>query len=139
MHAGSDTNPGTLWWDTSYAGFTCDNGADGVGVFREDSPEAGDNCWSVNSASARRGEPPYHVPAVEFRPQPEGSRSTTKFEAAPLAPPLRARTRANGTYFLYRVACCRRTCSEPPSCLQVAPRQAERRGPMRSARPSYCL
>jgi hypothetical protein len=49
---GTDTNPGTIYWNTSYAGFYCDNGVPGgVGIFRLDGPSG---CWT-----------PY-VPAAQF-------------------------------------------------------------------------
>jgi Putative Ig domain len=43
---GTDPNPGTIFWDTTYGGDYCDNGAAGVGVFRLDSPGSGNNCWA---------------------------------------------------------------------------------------------
>lgn len=64
---GSDPEPGTVYWDTGYAGFYCDGGAAGVGIFRIDTP-AGDGsgatsgCWSVNGNTSA----PYYVPAVQF-------------------------------------------------------------------------
>lgn len=48
-YAGTDAEPGTLFWDTSVAAFYCDGGAGGVGTFRRDA-----NCWD-----------PY-VPVVDF-------------------------------------------------------------------------
>ena len=68
VKVGSDPNPGTLWWDTSYAGFTCDNGADGTGIFREDSPEPGDNCWGIayQNGVSNTSTAPYYVPSVHF-------------------------------------------------------------------------
>jgi hypothetical protein len=51
---GSDPNPGTIFWDSTDAGFYCDSGAAGSSVFRLDSPGTGNQCWS-----------PY-IPAVEF-------------------------------------------------------------------------
>ncbi len=41
---GSQVHPGTLYWDSSYAGFYCDEGAAGTGTFRLDSPSSA--CWS---------------------------------------------------------------------------------------------
>jgi hypothetical protein len=60
---GSDANNGTIYWDTTYAGFYCDGGTDGVGVFRNDSPGAGNGCWTVG---ATPNVAPYIIPAVQF-------------------------------------------------------------------------
>lgn len=49
---GSKPFPNTLYQNTVYAGNYCDNGADGVGVFRLDS--ASNRCWTG------------YVPAVQF-------------------------------------------------------------------------
>lgn len=59
---GSDLDNGTIYWDTTYAGFYCDGGTDGVGVFRNDSPEPGDQCWEPGANDT----PPYYIPAVQF-------------------------------------------------------------------------
>lgn len=67
VKVGSDPNPGTAWWDTQTASNYCDDGADGVGFFREDSPEPGDNCWSANSTSPP-WMAPYYVPSVQLSP-----------------------------------------------------------------------
>jgi hypothetical protein len=61
---GTDTNPGTLWWDTSYAGWTCDGGTGYLGVFHMDAPGGSTTCWSDNAPSYSGA--PYLVPAVEF-------------------------------------------------------------------------
>jgi hypothetical protein len=58
---GSQVNPGTLYWDSTYAGFYCDEGAGGTGTFRLDSP--GNACWS--------GEGYAYIPAVAFYTAPE--------------------------------------------------------------------
>ncbi len=60
---GTDNDNGTIYWDTTYAGFYCDGGTDGVGIFRNDSPEAGDGCWTVG---ATPDVAPYYIPAVQF-------------------------------------------------------------------------
>jgi hypothetical protein len=52
VSVGSKPHPDTIWWDTQYAGNYCDNGAEGVGVFRLDSPTSA--CWGG------------YVPAVQF-------------------------------------------------------------------------
>jgi hypothetical protein len=66
---GSDPYQGTVYWNTSVAGFYCDAGAAGTGTFRIDEPtpytaNAGQtsNCWSVNNNSSS----PWYVPAVQF-------------------------------------------------------------------------
>lgn len=58
---GTDTNPGTLWWDTTVAPWYCDSGAAGTGTFRLDSP--GNGCWGENDPYTSA---PYYVPAVQF-------------------------------------------------------------------------
>jgi hypothetical protein len=60
VSVGTDTYPGTVDWNTSYAPFYCDGGTGGVGTFRQDEPSPS-SCWSVNSD----GNPPYYVPAVK--------------------------------------------------------------------------
>jgi hypothetical protein len=60
---GTDSNNGTIYWDTGYAGFYCDGGTDGSGIFRNDSPEPGDGCWTVG---ATPDVAPYYIPAVQF-------------------------------------------------------------------------
>jgi hypothetical protein len=52
ISAGSNLNPGTVFWNTSYAPFYCDGGAAGFGFFRLDSPTSA--CWGGL------------VPAVQF-------------------------------------------------------------------------
>jgi len=66
---GSDPNPGTIYWDSTYAGFYCD-GSFGVGVFRLDSPGTGNQCWS-----------PY-IPAVQFNAVSSPSPSITSLNYA---------------------------------------------------------
>lgn len=58
---GTDTNPGTLWWDTTVASFYCDGGAAGTGTFRLDSP--GNACWGENFPYTSA---PFYVPAIQF-------------------------------------------------------------------------
>ena len=53
---GSQVHPGTLYWDSSYAGFYCDAGAGGTGTFRLDSP--GNACWEEGGH--------LYIPAVAF-------------------------------------------------------------------------
>jgi hypothetical protein len=69
---GTDPNPGTIWWNDQNPNFYCDNGADGSNIFREDSPEPGDNCYSLASTLGTQAEgpwtPPWVVPAVAFYP-----------------------------------------------------------------------
>jgi hypothetical protein len=60
---GTDANNGTIYWDSTYAGFYCDGGTAGVGVFRNDSPGAGNGCWTVG---ATPDVAPYLIPAVQF-------------------------------------------------------------------------
>lgn len=62
LSAGSDPNTGTVFWNTSFAPFYCDNGANGLGFFRLDSPGAGFGCWSFGAPNTL----PAYVPAVEF-------------------------------------------------------------------------
>lgn len=62
LSAGSDPNTGTVFWNTSVAGFYCDGGANGSGFFRLDSPGAGNGCWSIGAPNTL----PAYVPAVEF-------------------------------------------------------------------------
>ncbi len=56
MSTGSQVHPGTIYWDSTYAGFYCDGGTGGTGTFRLDSP--GIACWE------EEGHP--LVPAVAF-------------------------------------------------------------------------
>jgi len=82
---GSDPYQGTVYWDTSYAGFYCDGGAAGTGTFRIDTP-AGDGsgatsgCWSVSGTTS-----PYYVPAVQFN------------AVSSTAPSITSANRASGT------------------------------------------
>src|SRR5260370_1057640 len=52
---------GTLFVHSSHGYSYCDNGAAGLGLFREDSPTSG--CWSVRTP----GTSPYYIPAVQLR------------------------------------------------------------------------
>ena len=61
VSAGSDPNPGTVFWNTSYAPNYCDSGAHGVSMFRLDSPN--DGCWSNGAPNTL----PAIVPAVWFK------------------------------------------------------------------------
>ncbi len=78
---GSDPLPGTLYHDSSYAAFYCDDGAGGTGTFRPDLPldfasnpsDPQDSCWSsnpvttsINGGNNSYGAAPYYVPAVQF-------------------------------------------------------------------------
>ncbi len=67
---GTDPNPGTIYWDTTYAGNYCDSGTAGVGVFRLDSPGSGNNCWA-----------PY-IPAVEFNAVANAAATITSPDSA---------------------------------------------------------
>ncbi len=58
---GTDTNPGTLWWDTTVGSFYCDGGTAGTGTFRLDSPD--NACWGENSPYTSS---PFYVPAIQF-------------------------------------------------------------------------
>lgn len=61
VSSGSDTNPGTVWQNSSLGSEYCDNGAAGTGFFRLDSP-ASPSCWGVSTPAS----PPYYIPAVEL-------------------------------------------------------------------------
>lgn len=63
VSVGSDPQQGTIYWNTSYAGFYCDGGAAGVGTFRIDSPGY-PTCW--NEGGTDSGPAPYYVPSVQF-------------------------------------------------------------------------
>ena len=63
LNVGTDTYPGTLWWDTSTAGNYCDGGLAGTGTFRIDSPST-TPCWG--SGYGGSDSAPWFVPAVEF-------------------------------------------------------------------------
>jgi hypothetical protein len=53
--AGSSVSVGTIWQNSPYASQYCDNGVNGVGTFRADSPGSSQPpCWS-------------YVPAVQFK------------------------------------------------------------------------
>jgi hypothetical protein len=71
---GSDPQVGTVYEDTNYAPYYCDNGAAGVGVFRQDAENGQGSCWgqsgAVNTGDGN-GEggsvgAPYYIPAVDF-------------------------------------------------------------------------
>ena len=62
VSAGSDPNPGTVWWNTSYAPNYCDGGTAGAGFFRLDSPGSRNGCWSFGAPNTL----PAYVPSVEF-------------------------------------------------------------------------
>lgn len=62
VSVGTDTQPGTVFQNSSLAGEYCDAGAAGTGTYRLDSPNA-PSCWGTTipySAS------PYYVPAIKF-------------------------------------------------------------------------
>lgn len=61
VSAGTDPNPGTVFWNTATAANYCDGGTNGVGRFRLDSP--GNGCWSDGA----HGTLPALVPAVRFK------------------------------------------------------------------------
>ena len=78
---GSDPLPGTLYHDSSYAAFYCDDGTGGTGTFRADLPldfataptAPQESCWSsnsdttsINGGNNSYGAAPYYVPAVQF-------------------------------------------------------------------------
>jgi len=79
---GSDPIPGTIWWNTSYAGFYCDSTLDGgstvSGTFRLDSADDnGAPCWGDQSPYTTA---PWDIPAAQFKALPEisvGSSNTT--------------------------------------------------------------
>jgi len=63
---GTDPVPGTIFQNTSYGPFYCDNCAAGVGTFRLDSPDA-PLCWGNNTdAEGNYDEAPWYIPAVQF-------------------------------------------------------------------------
>jgi hypothetical protein len=49
--AGSNTNPGTVWQNSSIGGQYCDGGAGGTNTFRLDSP--GSTCWAPYSPAVQ--------------------------------------------------------------------------------------
>ena len=58
---GTDSLPGTIWWDTQHPSNFSDGGSGGTGVLRLDSPNV-PSCWgTANPASS-----PFYVPAVSF-------------------------------------------------------------------------
>jgi hypothetical protein len=67
---GSDTNPGTVYWNTNFAPEYCDNGAGGTGTFRIDGRPDSQNCWDGGANTGwsvgAAGTSPYFVPAVQF-------------------------------------------------------------------------
>ncbi len=70
--AGSDPNLGTVYENTNYAPYYCDNGAGGTDVFRIDGRTDSQNCasgdggWSVNYPPNGSDDSPYFIPAVQF-------------------------------------------------------------------------
>jgi hypothetical protein len=62
IQKGSNPDPGTVYWDTTYAPYYCDGGNAGTGTFRFDSPST-TPCWGVNSPFT---SPPWDVPAIQF-------------------------------------------------------------------------
>jgi hypothetical protein len=72
LNVGANPHSGSLWVNTLYAPYYCDNGAAGTGTFRFDSPSTDpSNCpsasggWSVYGPYPGGGAP-YYMPAVEF-------------------------------------------------------------------------
>jgi hypothetical protein len=72
LNVGSNPYSGSLWVDTLYAPYYCDNGTAGTGTFRFDSPGLAPNActsasggWSVYGPYPGGGAP-YYMPAVEF-------------------------------------------------------------------------
>jgi hypothetical protein len=69
---GSDPNLGTVYQDSLYAPFYCDNGLGGTGTFRLDGRSDSENCasgdggWSVNQPPTGANDSPYYIPAVQF-------------------------------------------------------------------------
>jgi hypothetical protein len=69
---GSDPNLGTVYQDSNYAPFYCDNGMGGTGTFRLDGRPDSENCasgdggWSVNQPPTGANDSPYYIPAVQF-------------------------------------------------------------------------
>lgn len=69
---GSDPNLGTVYENTNYAPYYCDNGAGGTDVFRIDGRADSQNCasgdggWSVNYPPTGSNDSPYYIPAVQF-------------------------------------------------------------------------
>jgi hypothetical protein len=61
--AGSDTNVGTVWHNSPYAGEYCDGGLAGTNSFRLDSPDSA-SCWGVQPPYDTS---PFYVPAVQFK------------------------------------------------------------------------
>jgi hypothetical protein len=61
---GSDPLPGTLYQNTTFAGFYCDGGAAGDSVFRLDSNPP---CWGSDPSNVGDySSAPYYIPAVQF-------------------------------------------------------------------------
>jgi hypothetical protein len=69
---GSDPNLGTVYENTNYAPYYCDNGAGGTDIFRIDGRPDSQNCvsgdggWSVNYPPNGSNDSPYYIPAVQF-------------------------------------------------------------------------
>jgi len=90
LSAGSDPNPGTLFWNTNVPGNYCDGGTAGSGFFRLDSPGAGNNCWGVSPPFTNA---PYYVPAVQFNAAGPTAARVTSFSARRQAHSVRFRWR----------------------------------------------
>jgi hypothetical protein len=72
LNVGTNPYSGSLWINTTYAPYYCDNGGAGTGTFRFDSPSTPPNAclsasggWSVYGPYPGGGAP-YYMPAVEF-------------------------------------------------------------------------
>ncbi len=71
---GSDPQEGTVYEDTNYAPYYCDDGAAGVGVFRQDAANGQGSCWgqsgAVNTGDGNQEggsiDAPFYIPAVQF-------------------------------------------------------------------------
>jgi hypothetical protein len=69
VSAGTDPNPGTVYWDTATASDYCDNGAGGTNTFRIDGAANTATCWDggANTGWSVSGTgSPYYVPAVQI-------------------------------------------------------------------------
>jgi len=85
---GSDPNLGTVYENTLYAPYYCDNGTGGTGTFRLDGRPDSQNCisgdggWSVNYPPTGPNDSPYYIPAVQFNAVPSPSPSITSANSA---------------------------------------------------------
>jgi hypothetical protein len=85
---GSDPNLGTVYEDTLYAPFYCDNGAGGTGTFRIDGQADSENCasgdggWSVNYPPTGPNDSPYYIPAVQFNAVTSPAATITSADSA---------------------------------------------------------